>query len=114
MLCVVDEFTRECLTIEVARHFTGCGVVEVLDELFAIRGRPGYLRNDNGPEFASKAVKKWLERQQVGTLFIEPGSPWENGYVESFNGKLRDECLNGELFLNCVQHFLVARRNALY
>ena len=68
MLCVVDEFTRECLTTEVARHFTSRRVVEVLDELFAIRGRPGYLRSDNGPEFASKAVKKWLKRQDVGTL----------------------------------------------
>jgi transposase InsO family protein len=99
MLTVVDEYTRECLTIEVARHFTGRGVVRTLEELFSIRGRPRHLRSDNGPEFASKAVKKWLNQQDVKTLFIEPGSPWENGYIESFNGKLRDECLNGELFL---------------
>ena len=110
MLCVVDEFTRECLTIEVARHFTGRDVVRTLDELFSIRSRPGHLRSDNGPEFASKAVKKWLKRQQVGTLFIEPGSPWENGYVESFNGKLRDECLNGELFLNLAEARYVVDR----
>ena len=76
----------------------------------AIRGRPEYLRSDNGPEFASKAVKKWLNRQQVGTLFIEPGSPWENGYIESFNGKLRDECLNGELFLNLIEARYVVDR----
>ena len=100
LLTVVDEYTRECLTVEVARKFTGSEVVEVLGELFEIRGRPRYLRSDNGPEFASKAVRKWLKALGVGTLFIEPGSPWENGYVESFNGKLRDECLNGELFLS--------------
>ena len=103
MLSVVDEYTRECLTIEVARRFTGRQVVEVLAELFLLRGRPGYLRSDNGPEFASKAVRKWLKQSGVGTLFIEPGSPWENGYVESFNGKLKDECLNGELFLSLAE-----------
>jgi putative transposase len=103
MLNIVDEFTRECLTIEIGRHFTGNDVVAVLAELFTIRGRPRYIRSDNGPEFASKAVKQWLEESKVGTLFIEPGSPWENGYVESFNGKLRDECLNGELFLSLAE-----------
>ena len=86
-----------------ARKFTGQDVIEVLEELFSIRGRPKYLRSDNGPEFACKAVRKWLKECRVGTLFIEPGSPWENGYVESFNGKLRDECLNGELFLNMTE-----------
>jgi len=99
MLCVVDEFTRECLTIEVERKFKGKDVVEVLKDLFAIRGRPMFIRSDNGPEFASKAVRRWLEQSGIRTLFIEPGSPWENGYIESFNGKLKDECLNGELFL---------------
>jgi transposase InsO family protein len=99
MLNVVDEYTRECLTIEVRRHFTGRDVVRVLAELFAIRGRPRYLRSDNGPEFACRAVKRWLAKKKVGTLFIEPGAPWENGYIESFNGKFEDECLNGELFL---------------
>lgn len=99
MLNVVDEFTRESLAIEIRRRFAGRDVVAVLAELFAIRGRPRYLRSDNGPEFASKAVRKWLKKTEVGTMFIEPGSPWENGYIESFNGKLRDECLNGELFL---------------
>ena len=103
LLTVVDEYTRECLTIEVGRHVTGRNVVQVLEELFMIRGRPRYLRSDNGPQFASKAVKRWLRDQEVGTLFIEPGSPWENGYIESFNGKLRDECLNGELFLSLAE-----------
>lgn len=98
MLNIVDEFTRECLAIEIRRHSTGKDVVAVLAELFAIRGRPGYIRSDNGPEFASKAVKRWLKDMGVGTLFIEPGSPWENGYVESFNGKLRDELLDREIF----------------
>jgi putative transposase len=110
MLNVVDEFTRECLTIEVARTFTGRDVVVTLEELFALRGRPRYLRSDNGPEFACKAVRKWLKESRVGALFIEPGSPWENGYVESFNGKLRDECLNGELFLNLTETRYVVDR----
>ncbi len=110
MLNVVDEFTRESLAIEIDRHFTGNDVVAVLAELFAIRGRPRYIRSDNGPEFASKAVKQWLTESKVGTLFIEPGSPWENGYVESFNGKLRDECLNGELFLSLAEARYVVDR----
>jgi len=110
LLSVVDEFTRESLTIEVDRHFTGQDVIRVLEELFAIRGRPKYLRSDNGPEFAAKAVRKWLRRLGVGTLFIEPGSPWENGYVESFNGKLKDECLNGELLLNLTEARYVVDR----
>jgi len=103
MLSVVDEYTRECLTIEVARRFTGRKVVEVLDELFRQRGRPEYLRSDNGPEFAARAVRMWLKASRVKTLFIEPGSPWENGYVESFNGKLKDECLNGELLVSLAE-----------
>lgn len=110
MLVVVDEFTRECLTIEVSRSFAGDDVVATLTELFAIRGRPKFIRSDNGPEFASKAVRQWLRRSGVGTLFIEPGSPWENGYVESFNGKLRDECLNGELFLSLAEMKYVVER----
>ncbi len=110
LLNVVDEFTRECLTIDVRRHFTGSDVVRTLAALFAIRGRPGYLRSDNGPEFASKAVKQWLREQNVGTLFIAPGSPWENGYIESFNGKLEDECLSGELFCSLAEARYVVDR----
>jgi len=79
-------------------------------ELFAIRGRPGYIRSDNGPEFACKAVRQWLKEAGVGTLFIEAGSPWENGYIESFNGKLEDECLNGELFLSLAEARYVVDR----
>jgi putative transposase len=98
MLTIVDEFTRECLAIDVARKLTSEDVLERLSDLFIRRGVPDYLRSDNGPEFTAKRVKDWLERVEVKTLFIELGSPWENGYVESFNGKLRDELLNGEIF----------------
>ena len=98
LLVVIDEFTRECLAIEVARSFTARQVVEVLRYLFAVRGAPKCLRSDNGPEFVAKEVRKWLDQADVQTLFIAPGSPWENGYVESFNGKLRDELLDRELF----------------
>ena len=100
LLVVVDEFTRECLAIEVARSFTAQHVVEILRYLFAVRGVPKHIRSDNGPEFVAKKLCKWLDQADVETLFIAPGSPWENGYVESFNGKLRDELLNGELFLS--------------
>jgi putative transposase len=100
LLVVIDEFTRECLAIEVARSFTAQDVVGVLQYLFAIRGVPHHIRSDNGPEFVAKTVRRWLERAEVKTLFIAKGSPWENGYVESFNGKLRDELLNRELFLS--------------
>ncbi len=110
ILNIVDEFTRESLAMEIRRHFTGRDVVAVLAELFAIRGRPRYIRSDNGPEFASKAVKNWLASEKVDTLFVEPGSPWENGYVESFNGRLRDECLNGELFLSLAEARYVVDR----
>ena len=98
MLVVVDEFTRECLAIDVARRLRSGDVLHRLAELFAERGAPEYVRSDNGPEFTAEAVRDWLERLEVGTLFIEPGSPWENGYVESLNGKLRDELLDREIF----------------
>ena len=98
MLNVIDEYTRECLAIDVARRLTSDDVLERLSELFVRRGVPHYIRSDNGPEFAAKAVRDWLGRVGVGTLYIEPGSPWENGYIESFNGKLGDELLDGEVF----------------
>jgi len=98
MLTVVDEFTRESLSIDVARQFSGDDVLERLAWLFVTRGVPDHIRSDNGPEFTAKAVRHWLQEVGVKTLFIEPGSPWENGYVESFNGKLRDELLDGEIF----------------
>jgi transposase InsO family protein len=98
MLAVVDEYTRECLTIEVARKLNSQDVLRVLGRLFVRKGTPRYIRSDNGAEFVAQAVRDWLQRLEVQTLFIEPGSPWENGYIESFNGKLRDELLNGEIF----------------
>jgi putative transposase len=100
LLVVIDEFTRECLAIDVDRKIKGADVVGLLRYLFAVRGEPGFIRSDNGPEFASNAVKKWLEVSGVKTLFVARGSPWENGYIESFNSKLRDELLNRELFLH--------------
>ena len=96
LLAVIDEYTRECLAIEVGRSFTSQDVIGVLQYLFAVRGAPQHIRSDNGPEFVAKAVCRWLEKADVKTLFIAKGSPWENGYVESFNGTLRDELLNGE------------------
>jgi transposase InsO family protein len=98
MLNIMDEYTRECLVMLVARHITSGDVIEQLYELFLLRGIPEYIRSDNGPEFTAKAIRKWLNRLGVKILFIEPGSPWENGYIESFNGKLRDELLNREIF----------------
>jgi putative transposase len=98
ILVVVDEYTRECLALKVGRSLKSEDVLATLTELFVERGTPAYIRSDNGSEFTAKAVREWLERLEVQTLFIEPGSPWENGYVESFNGKLRDELLNGEIF----------------
>jgi transposase InsO family protein len=97
LLDVIDEYTRECLAIDVARKLTADDVLERLGDLFIRRGVPGHIRSDNGPEFAAKAVRDWLGRLGVKALFIEPGSPWENGYVESFNGRVRDELLNPEL-----------------
>jgi len=98
MLCVIDEFTRRCLAIVVARRLRSDDVLQCLTDLFVEHGLPEHIRSDNGPEFAAKAVRHWLGRVGVKTLFIEPGSPWENGYCESFNSKLRDELLNGEIF----------------
>jgi putative transposase len=98
MLTVIDEFTRECLAIDVARKLKSDDVLERLSDLFVRRGVPGHIRSDNGPEFTAEAVREWLGRVGVTTLFIEPGSPWENGYIESFNGKLSDELLDREVF----------------
>ena len=98
MLTLVDEYTRECLAVDVARRMTSEDVLERLTDLFICRGVPDHIRSDNGAEFTARAVREWLTKVGVRTLFIEPGSPWENGYVESFNGKLRDELLNGEIF----------------
>jgi len=103
ILTILDEYTRECLAILVKRHITSRDVIDVLFELFIFRGIPEHIRSDNGPEFTSKDVRNWLSRLGVKTLFIEPGSPWENGYIESFNGKLRDELLNREIFYTLAE-----------
>ena len=98
MLTLVDEYTRECLAIDVARTLKSDDVLERLSWLMATRGVPDHIRSDNGPEFTATVVRDWLKKVGVRTLFIEPGSPWENGYCESFNGKLRDEPLAREVF----------------
>jgi putative transposase len=98
MLTLVDEYTRECLAIDVARTLRSDDVLERLSWLMATRGVPDHIRSDNGPEFTARVVRDWLKKVGVRTLFIEPGSPWENGYCESFNGKLRDELLARETF----------------
>ena len=97
-LSVVDEYTRECLALEVERSMTAGDVIDVLIELAAVRGVPGHIRSDNGPEFIASGIRSWLASAKVGALYIEPGSPWENGYAESFHSKLRDELLNAEVF----------------
>jgi putative transposase len=98
ILNIIDEYTRECIATLIARKIRNQDVIDLLFQLFIFRGIPKYIRSDNGPEFTAKAVRKWLNRLGVKTLFIQPGSPWENGYIESFNGKLRDELLNREIF----------------
>ncbi len=98
MLNVVDEFTHECLAIRVARRLKAIDVIDVLSDLFILREVPGHIRSDNGPEFIAKSVQAWITGVGAKTAYITPGSPWENGYVESFNARLRDELLNGEIF----------------
>jgi putative transposase len=98
ILNIIDEFTRECLSIKVNRKISSQDVIDELFLLFIFRGIPEHIRSDNGPEFTARSVRKWFSRLGVKTLFIELGSPWENGYIESFNGKLRDELLNREIF----------------
>jgi putative transposase len=98
ILNIIDEYTRECLAIQVARKIKNQDVIDLLFHLLIFWGIPAYIRSDTVPEFTAKAVRKWLNRLGVETFYIEPGSPWENGYIESFNGKLRDELLNREIF----------------
>jgi len=100
ILTVIDEFTRECLALPVARSFTSVQVINLLEWLFLVRAVPEHIRSDNGPEFIAKAVQEWLAENQCQTIYIKPGSPWENPYNESFNGKLREECLDRYLFSN--------------
>ena len=103
MLNVIDEFTRECLAIRIDRKLKSTDVIDVLSDLFILRGVPGHIRSDNGPEFIAKAVREWIAAVGAGTAVIEPGSPWENGYCESFNSKLRDELLDGEIFYSLAE-----------
>jgi putative transposase len=102
-LSVIDEYTRECLALEVSRSMTAADVVDVLMELAALRGMPRHIRSDNGPEFIAQGIRSWLATAKVQTLYIEPGSPWENGYAESFHSRLRDELLNAEVFASVME-----------
>jgi transposase InsO family protein len=96
MLNIIDEFTREALMIRVGRKLSSLDVIDALTDLFILRGPPQFIRSDNGPEFVAKPVRDWIATIGANTAYIEPGSPWENGYCESFNAGLRDELLNGE------------------
>ena len=103
ILTIIDEYTRECLAVLVDRRITSQDVIGKLFQLFVFRGVPEHIRSDNGPEFTARVIRAWLNRLGVKTLFIEKGSPWENGYIESFNGKLRDELLNRETFTTLAE-----------
>jgi putative transposase len=108
MMPVVDEYSRECLALEMERSITSQKVIDILRRLFAERGAPKYIRSDNGPEFVARAVKRWLAVCGVGTLYIEPGAPWENAYSETFISRLRDELLNREIFANLKEAQVLA------
>jgi transposase InsO family protein len=110
MLTLIDEFTRESLAIRVARRLGRYEVIEALADVMLFRGIPENIRSDNGPEFVAKELRAWLGKVGIETLYIEPGSPWENGYCESFNGKLRDECLNGEIFYSLKEAQIVIEK----
>ena len=110
MLTVSDGFSRECLAIEVGRRLNSQGVLAVLAELMIRRGVPHHIRSDNGPEFTARAVREWIAKVGAKTLFIEPGSPCKNGYNESFNGKLRDELLSGEIFTSLLEAKVLIER----
>ena len=110
MLNLIDEFTRECLAIRIDRRLRSTDVIDVLSDLFILRGVPDHIRSDNGPEFIAKAVREWIAAVGGRTAYIEPGSPWENGFAESFNGRFRDEFLNTELFTTAPEAQLLADR----
>jgi putative transposase len=107
MLNLIDEFTRECLAIQVDRKLNSTDVIDVLSDQFILRGIPGHIRSDHGPKFIARAVREWIAAVGARTAFIEPGSPWENGYCESFNSKLRDELLDGEIFYSLAEARIV-------
>ena len=110
LLTVIDEYSRACLAIRAARSIRSADVIEALAELMVTRGVPDHIRSDNGPEFTARAVREWLGRVGARTLYIEPGSPWENGYIESFNGKLRDELLDREVFYTLLEVRVLTER----
>ena len=103
LLNIIDEYKRECLSIGMQRHISSEDVLDELSNLFIMRGIPEHIRSDNGSEFTAKAVRKWLSDLDVRTLYIYPGNPWENGYIESFNGKLRNELLDREIFTTLLE-----------
>ena len=100
---MIDEYTKEALAMRVDRKLNSTDVIDVLADLFILRGPPSYVRSDNGPEFIAKAVRAWIEAVEAKTAYIEPGSPWENGYVESFNARFRDELMDGEIFVSLAE-----------
>ena len=110
LLTVMDEYTRECLAIRADRGIRSTDVIETLAELMMIRGVPDNIRSDNGPEFTAGSVREWIGRVGARTPYIEPGSPWENGYIESFNGKLRDELLDREIFYTLLEVRVLTER----
>ena len=107
ILTLIDEYTRECLALRVERRLNSLEVIDTLADVMLVRGIPEHIRSDNGPEFIARELQNWLARVGTRTLYIERGSPWENGYCESFNGKLRDECLNGEIFYSLKEAQIV-------
>ena len=110
LLTVIDKYSRACLALRAARSIRSADVIEALAELMVTRGVPDHIRSDNGPEFTAQAVREWLGRVGARTLYIEPGSPWENGYIESFNGKLRDELLDREVFYTLLEVRVLTER----
>ena len=110
MLNLIDEHTRESLLVRPERRWSSAKVIEALADVMVVKGVPEHIRSDNGPEFVAKDLRKWLADTGAKTLYIEPGSPWENGYCESFNSKLRDEFLNGEIFYSLKEVQVLAER----
>ena len=111
---LIDEYTRKCLALRVARRLNSYDLIETLADVMLIHGVPGHIRSDNGPEFVAEKLRKWLSAVGAKTMYIEPGSPWENGYCESFNGKFKDECLNGEIFYSLKEAQVVIEQWRMY
>lgn len=114
MLNIIDEYTKECLAIKVGRKITASDVIDTLADLFIQRGSPEFIRSDNGPEFVAELLRRWLKDLGVQTAYIEPSSPWENGYIESFNGKFRDELLNCEIFDTIMEAQVITEQWRIY